>query len=511
MVELLEEMKQNENIQVNGRVKIQGCYGTIRYVGSVDGHPGVWVGVEWDDVARGKHDGRVGGARYFQTAHPYSGSMVRIEKVNQFETLEEAIFDRYYKKEENPLDEYLLREAQQFMHAPLLEIVGMDKISKQQSHLGQLAEVSVACCNVNLAGNLGQFKNLTSLDVSSTLIWNWRVVAEIVRQLPSLEFIDLANNRIIIPTEAEIEQHKEVFSQLKGINLRNCGYTWNELLQVAKLWPDIKFLSLQDNNFTHITKVTNQKIFKQLQKLDLQGNALTNFQDILHLGHLKNLKELLLSNNEFQSINFPPCDPTCTTLEFPCLESINLRDNPIKDEVAMFNELDKLQNLQNLSINSSANYEDMVMRAIALISNLKTLNKRTISPADRRNAEIDIWKMFGLQWLQNRDQLRQEVRVYPQLVHTFGQPELDLLKPPPKQSNSISVNLVRGEKVVVKKLPSKMSVQALYGLVSKLFGDDIIQLCAIDSEHSDITYCMENSGKTLDFYSIKSGDTILIE
>ena len=29
---------------------------TIRYVGSVDGQEGCWVGLEWDDISRGKHD-----------------------------------------------------------------------------------------------------------------------------------------------------------------------------------------------------------------------------------------------------------------------------------------------------------------------------------------------------------------------------------------------------------------------------------------------------------------------
>lgn len=42
------------------------CYiGTIRYVGEVDGTSGIWLGVEWDDRGRGKHDGIKDGKRYF--------------------------------------------------------------------------------------------------------------------------------------------------------------------------------------------------------------------------------------------------------------------------------------------------------------------------------------------------------------------------------------------------------------------------------------------------------------
>ena len=38
---------------------------TIRYVGAVDGTAGRWLGVEWDDPVRGKHDGSRHGRRYF--------------------------------------------------------------------------------------------------------------------------------------------------------------------------------------------------------------------------------------------------------------------------------------------------------------------------------------------------------------------------------------------------------------------------------------------------------------
>lgn len=39
---------------------------TVRYIGSVDGTKGEWLGVEWDDASRGKHDGQANGKRYFE-------------------------------------------------------------------------------------------------------------------------------------------------------------------------------------------------------------------------------------------------------------------------------------------------------------------------------------------------------------------------------------------------------------------------------------------------------------
>lgn len=39
--------------------------GTVRYVGEVPSTRGIWLGVEWDDAGRGKHDGTHDGVRYF--------------------------------------------------------------------------------------------------------------------------------------------------------------------------------------------------------------------------------------------------------------------------------------------------------------------------------------------------------------------------------------------------------------------------------------------------------------
>jgi dynactin complex subunit len=39
----------------------------VRYVGAVPPAAGTWLGVEWDEPSRGKHDGSHAGVRYFST------------------------------------------------------------------------------------------------------------------------------------------------------------------------------------------------------------------------------------------------------------------------------------------------------------------------------------------------------------------------------------------------------------------------------------------------------------
>ena len=76
-----QEPSGNVPLAIGIRCKCEEYYGTIRYIGTVppsDGMSmsrayryvmivaiGTWVGVEWDDVKRGKHSGCNNGVQYF--------------------------------------------------------------------------------------------------------------------------------------------------------------------------------------------------------------------------------------------------------------------------------------------------------------------------------------------------------------------------------------------------------------------------------------------------------------
>lgn len=50
---------------VGERLSLKRQLCTIRYIGAVADKLGEWLGVEWDDSDRGKHDGTHNGVRYF--------------------------------------------------------------------------------------------------------------------------------------------------------------------------------------------------------------------------------------------------------------------------------------------------------------------------------------------------------------------------------------------------------------------------------------------------------------
>ena len=52
------------------RLSYSGALCTVRYIGEVHGTKGQWIGVEWDDPTRGKHDGSHNGIKYFDCTQP---------------------------------------------------------------------------------------------------------------------------------------------------------------------------------------------------------------------------------------------------------------------------------------------------------------------------------------------------------------------------------------------------------------------------------------------------------
>lgn len=45
---------------------------TVQYVGEVHNTKGQWLGVEWDEPNRGKHDGEHNGVKYFKCMFEFS-------------------------------------------------------------------------------------------------------------------------------------------------------------------------------------------------------------------------------------------------------------------------------------------------------------------------------------------------------------------------------------------------------------------------------------------------------
>ncbi|EDW00590.1 tubulin-specific chaperone E [Drosophila grimshawi] len=507
------------------RIKIGNNYGTVKYVGEVSGHIGTWLGIEWDDGMRGKHNGIVDGKRYFQTQMPTAGSFIRPGKLGPCATLEDEARERYLNYNASNVDATLIREAQASLQASLFEVVGMDKIARKQSKFEQLTEVCVDETPVNAAGYLKDLTQLTTLNLSHTLIWNWEIVASITQQLPSLDNLNLSSNRLVLPTETQIAELAPAFRNLKHINLRNCGLSdWKDVMQTALLWPDIESLGLQENALSQLAVVDCERIFRQLRELDLHRTKLMDFDQVVKLGNIRTLRLLNLMENGIEQLQLPDCEPQSKLNIFVSLEQLNLLHNPIWNEADAFNELDKLPQLKRLNKTPhlKSNFDEMFSKAVASIAGLQFVNKAKVSPEERRGAEYDIWKKYALDWLQAnklgadaRRDFYKKHRTYLLIVNKYGSPADFVPLIQAKQSNLIKVRIQYQQtgEVWEKKVPRMITVQTLQGLIMKRFRITGVTptLCYIDAKRPELVVRLENSAKTLDFYSVQEHDTVLVE
>lgn len=230
-----------------------------------------------------------------------------------------------------------------------------------------------------------------------------------------------------LPTDAEIDELEPHFRHIKNINLRRCNIRqWSNLLHIARLWPNIEQLSIAENSIGSLSVPDTSKVFKAIKFLDLNCNPLNYFNEVLKLGNLSTLQILYCTSNHIECIQLPDCDPDARLGIFQSLIELNLHGNFIVDHVSMFNELDKLPALTQLTItvNDKIGFEETFTNAIAHISQLTVLNKKAITAVERRGAEYDIWKRYSVEWVKSnsskerRTNLLKRCRAYPRLIES---------------------------------------------------------------------------------------------
>jgi hypothetical protein len=129
---------------------------TVRYVGPVAGQAGVWVGVEWDDGSRGKHDGSTGGVKYFDVSGgPTAGSFVRAEKVHGGVPLLAALRARYNNETAEGgsggpgADRAVYLSSSSGGRRVLVELVGEEQVTERQRQTQLLERARVVGAGVS--------------------------------------------------------------------------------------------------------------------------------------------------------------------------------------------------------------------------------------------------------------------------------------------------------------------------------------------------------------------------
>eukprot|EP00058_Branchiostoma_floridae_P003549 XP_002589037.1 hypothetical protein BRAFLDRAFT_87510 [Branchiostoma floridae] len=447
------------DITVGSRIICDGNYGTVRYLGEVPPTKGQWFGVEWDDPSRGKHDGAHEGVRYFHTRHPTGGSFVRAKKVDpERQTCYDALKDKYGLAADgdtgvNEEDLYVIgRSAKKVM----VEMVGAEKVSKQQSH-DKLREVDLRDHKIVSAGPDGIIQttapNITELNLSKNLLPSWKEVARITSQLQGLEMLHVSENMLELP-----EDPASLSSALQTVTIvfyNRVQLQTEQLLRCSAMWPALRELHICFNNITVLDRLGAQ--FPSLTLLNLEGNQLQDWEEVLKLGDMKR------SGYNWEDIN--------ELDKLQCLEELECRSNPV------------------LSLDTDKVAVRLML--IARIGGLRVCNRSQVTVKERETAELDYIRKYGLVWLK-----------------AGGDPEPDKNKP--------SLRFQQTHPRFAEIIASTMTVQKLKILVQRLVKINISDqklsyTSGKEDQEENQEIELDNDMRDLTFYSIENGDIILVQ
>uniref|UniRef100_A0AAY4EM55 Tubulin-specific chaperone E n=1 Tax=Denticeps clupeoides TaxID=299321 RepID=A0AAY4EM55_9TELE len=490
---------------VGRRVQCDGERATVRYVGEVPPTQGPWLGVEWDEPGRGKHDGSHGGVQYFTCRHPTSGSFVRPQKVSFGVDYLTAVMKRY----QGDLEEVMNEEIT--ISRKTIEWKGVGKVLQKQRW-----EKRLYLSPVNLY--------VIHLDLTGNLLSSWVTVAAITEQLEELKHLLLCYNRLSPPPEPLSLTH--AFTNLCILSLKSCALTWPQVLQCAPMWPHLEELYLDSNNISDLP----DNVLQSLTILHLSNNPLDS-ESLVQIAELSRLEELNLASTGLSTIQFSDVPPGSKTAMFPSLRNLSIADNKVS-EWWVINELDKLKSLVRLSCQRNPvmewgnNPATAIQFLIARVAQLKFLCSCEIQPEERRGAELDYCKMFAAEWLENGGQ-RDLEKSHPSAEFTTQHPRYEtliqsdsvlLLRVWEKNASCLSIlyhpTIINEEdrQPVEKKLPGSMIVQKVKGLLYRLLKlpASELRLSYVSSKMEGKEIVINNDLKPLDFFSIEDGDQVLV-
>ncbi|XP_058398966.1 tubulin-specific chaperone E isoform X2 [Diceros bicornis minor] len=464
--------------------------------------------------------------------HPTGGSFIRPNKVNFGVDFLTALKNRYVL-EDGP-EEDGKEQIVTIGNRPV-QTIGFDSIIKRQSQLNKLEEISLRNLAVNGAGDKGGIAkacpNIRKVDLSRNLLSSWDDVIDIADQLKNLEVLNLSENKLKFPSGSP--SLIGTFSTLKVLVLNQTGITWAEVLRCASGWPVLEELYLESNNIFISERPAD--VLQMVKLLDLSSNQSIDENQLFLIAYLPRLEQLILSDIGISSLHFPDAGIGCKTSMFPSLQYLVVNDNQIS-QWSFINELDKLQSLHTLSCMrnplTAGGKDAQTTRQfiIARIGQLRTLDRCQILPEERRGAELDYRKAFGNEWKkagghQNPDKNRPNEEFlaahprYQLLCLKYGAPEDEELKTqqPFLLKNQLLTLKIKypnqlGQNVLEKQLPDSMTIQKVKGLLSRLLKVPVseLQLSYESPKMPGREIELENDQQSLQFYSVESGDCLLV-
>ncbi len=438
---------------VGQRLSFDGALCTVRYVGPVAGTSGgAWLGVEWDDPTRGKHDGVHKGERYFQcqrsaasqSSAPWTptaastaegpaltpASFVRPTRpANAPRTFLEAVRAKYASEAAglaaDQAKDSPKHGRQIVISGKVAEEVGFDKVRRQLAQIDTLRVVILDGMCVASAGDdddddstaVSSIRtacpSIAELDLSRNLFTDLATVAAVCRELPGLWNLRLNGNRLQIDGPAFYDG---AFDAVQELGMEDMLLPWAAIGQVVRSFPALTILSANANQLARLEPPlpASLPLATMLTTLSLEFNDFAALSDLASLAGLRALRNLRLkgcSIARVSSADDAPVAPFSPALHyvdlsynrvaswafvdalpdvFPGLTSLRFSHNPIYSNPHADDDTASASTNQvtNANANAAPSTEESYMIAVGRLAALRSLNFSTITPDDRANAEM---------------------------------------------------------------------------------------------------------------------------
>ncbi|KAG8533292.1 uncharacterized protein KY384_002075 [Bacidia gigantensis] len=404
---------------VGQRCSYQGERCTVRFVGGIANKSGQWLGVEWDDPTKGRHDGTYEGTTYFACKHPSrtAGSFIRPSRPQDpANGLVEAMEIKYVSSSKGLTRDVEIIE----ISGKTVEEVGFEKIERQLAGLTELKIVVLDSLRIRgITGvpmSFAKHEAITSdvqqplswlrqtkieeLDLSRNLFEHWDEIYLVSQSIPRLQILKLAGNRFCGLRTSELEPTYKHDDQLKGLHLDDTLLDFNTISIIASLYPNLATLTA---SYNLISSLTSAPSTPRLRHLDLSFNRISNLLCLAPLASLPELKSLSLRSNPLTTLNTtqPLIFPTITHLD---ISSTFLPSLPSLNSIpSIFPKLSSLLTQHTpLSALSSAS-----LLTIARLGTIREFNYSSVSMAERQNAELYYMSTI-VQQLSDAESLEQE-------------------------------------------------------------------------------------------------------
>ncbi|XP_014777020.1 tubulin-specific chaperone E [Octopus bimaculoides] len=486
--------EDGSELVIGDRIECDDYFGTIKFIGEVDAMEGVWLGIDWDEIHRGKHDGSYKGRRYFQADHPKSGSFIKPVKAK----LGQSFPDAYLCKVKDVID---VPSRILILNNHAIYGLGSQEVTSQFSAIAS---------------------KITELDLSDNLLKNWTQVAEITSLIPNLLKLNISDNRLTIPEHAE--NLSKYFASVQDLVLNRMNYDWVDILSATSMFPSLRGLYVCFNNLDKLNAPKGK--LTKLKFLSLTDNRLSDWNELLKLGQLPQLSTLYVNNNQLTAVSFNDVsleDGEKTTY-FRSLKCLDLSSNLI-DNLSSIDELSKLTNLTEFSFlhNPAADIDEdkLFNLIIAKIGSLKKYAKADFRDEERKNAEIFYLRMVEKHALEKNISEEDRAKTcsrYKELVRFYGHasPESLITKTSVLRDKLVAVDIqtvnIPDKVFKNKKLSPTMTILKLKLFVQKLFKIEEItnlELSYISKKNSKVEVQLENDLHQLSYYSIENGDNLV--